>query len=161
MHPTDNFARKGKRRQLEFIGSKVALLCDGAILTCLRDDRPGLRYANWWDLPGGGREGQETPQACLLRELQEEFGLRLAEDRLIWAQIFPAMIDHRQNAWFFGSHLTRGEIATIRFGDEGQRWEMMPLPRFLAHPRVIPAKRARTAVFLASQRPMPQSAAPI
>jgi 8-oxo-dGTP diphosphatase len=149
MHPTDNFARKGKRRQLDFIGSKVALLCDGAILTCLRNDLPGLRYANWWDLPDGRREGQE------------EFGLRLAEDRLIWAQIFPAMIDHRQNTWLFGSHLTRGEIATIRFGDEGQRWEMMPLPRFLAHPRVIPAKRARTAVFLASQRPMPQSAAPI
>jgi 8-oxo-dGTP diphosphatase len=128
---------------LDFIGSKAAFVCDGAILTYLRDATPGLRYADWWDLPGGGREGRETPQECLLREVEEEFGLRLPPDRLIWARDYPGMIDHRQRAWFFGGHLTVAEVAAIRFGDEGQHWRMMPLPEFRAHPRLIPAMRAR------------------
>ena len=134
---------------MDFTGAKAALICEGAILTYLRDDRPGLRFANWWDLPGGGREGAESPQECLLREVEEEFGLRLPPTRLHWAREFPGMIDHRQRAWFFGGQLTQAEVAAIRFGDEGQRWDMMPLAQFFAHARVVPAMRARAAEFLA------------
>jgi 8-oxo-dGTP diphosphatase len=140
--------RKGQG--MEFVGSKAALICDGSILSYLRDAKPGLRYADWWDLPGGGREGDETPQECLLRELEEEFGLRLPPDRLIWAKDYPGMIDHRQRAWFFGGSLTQPEIAAIRFGDEGQRWKMMSLAEFRQHGRVIPAMQARALDFLAA-----------
>ncbi len=133
---------------MSFVGAKAALVCEGAILTCLRDDRPGLRFANWWDLPGGGREGDESAEDCLLRELEEEFGLGLAADRLIWARAFPGMIDHRQRAWFFGGHLSRAEITAIRFGSEGQRWEMVPLPEFWTRERVVPAMQARARAFL-------------
>ena len=38
---------------LDFIGSKVALLCDDKVLTILRDDKPTIPYPNHWDLPGG------------------------------------------------------------------------------------------------------------
>jgi 8-oxo-dGTP pyrophosphatase MutT (NUDIX family) len=33
-----------------------------------------------WNLPGGRREGQESPEDYVLRELKEEFGLSLAAD---------------------------------------------------------------------------------
>ena len=46
---------------MDFVGCKAALLCGDALLTYLRDDKPGLPWANWWDLPGGGREGGEAP----------------------------------------------------------------------------------------------------
>ncbi len=132
----------------DFVGSKAALICGGSILTLLRDDKPDLRFANWWDLPGGGREGDESPPECLLRELHEELGLRLRASRLIWAQDHPAMLNHRRKAWFFGGYLTPDEIAAIRFGDEGQRWEMMPIAKFRSHARVIPAMLARAEAFL-------------
>ncbi len=132
-----------------FGGAKAAFVCDGAILTYLRDDTLGLRFANWWDLPGGGREGAESPKDCLLREMEEEFGLRLPAEALIWEKEFPGMLNHRTTAWFFGGFLSPAQIAAIRFGDEGQRWEMMPLAAFRAHPRVIPAMRARAEAFLA------------
>lgn len=41
----------------DFSGAKIALFCEGKILTSLRDDFPDLPYAGFWDLPGDGREG--------------------------------------------------------------------------------------------------------
>ena len=48
-------------KQLEFSGCKIALLCDDKLLTILRDDKASIPYPNMWELPGGGREGEETP----------------------------------------------------------------------------------------------------
>lgn len=135
---------------MDFVGAKAALICGGAILCCLRDDHPGLRYPAWWDLPGGGREGGESPADCLLRELDEEFGLCLPPARLLWARAYPGMTDHRRTAWFFGGMLAPAEVQAIRFGTEGQSWRMMPLAEFLSHDRVIPAMRARVRDYVSS-----------
>ena len=43
--------------RFEFTGCKIALICEGQILTILRDDKETIPYPNMWDLPGGGREG--------------------------------------------------------------------------------------------------------
>lgn len=131
-----------------FQGAKLALIAGGAILTYLRDDFAHIPWPNMWDLPGGGREGEESPEACVLRELHEEFGLTLPPDRLIWRQDMPAMLDSRQVAWFFAGVLYPHEVAAIRFGDEGQHWQMMPLTRFLTHPRAVPALQDRTRLAL-------------
>lgn len=128
----------------DFIGAKLALFTgDGAILTYLRDEKPGLPFAGMWDLPGGAREAGETPQACALRELNEEFGLDLPTDRLVWAKTFPAMLVPSRQAWFFGAHLTPADISAIRFGDEGQGFQVMDWAAFIRHPLVIPAMRDR------------------
>ena len=34
-----------------------------------------LEHRGWWELPGGGLNWGESPEACLKRELQEEMGL--------------------------------------------------------------------------------------
>lgn len=134
---------------MEFAGAKAALFCGPFILTYLRDDRPGLAWSGHWDLPGGGREGEEGAEACLLRELQEEFGLALSADRLIWRRSFPAMADASRTAIFFAGWLTAPEIAEVRFGDEGHRWEMMPLAAFLSHDKVVPELRRRVGIVCA------------
>jgi 8-oxo-dGTP diphosphatase len=54
---------------------------------------------------------------------------------------------------FFAGHLTRAEITSIRFGDEGQGWEMMPIPRFLTHPRAVPELQRRTGIAWADLAP--------
>lgn len=101
-----------------------------------------------WDLPGGGREGLETPEGCGLRELHEEFGLILPASRLLWGATWPAMSDAQQTSWFFAGLITPEEIAAIRFGDEGQFWQMMPVRTFLTHPNSIPALQDRTRIAL-------------
>ena len=132
----------------DFVGAKVALICGDALLTYLRDDKPGLPWAAMWDLPGGGREGAETPETCLLRELHEEFGLRLGPERLIWRRVWPSMLDATRLSVFFAGRITADEIAAIRFGDEGQHWQMMRVAEFLRHPAAIPEMQRRVAVAL-------------
>jgi len=46
---------------------------DGKFLIAKR--KKGKHLENKWEFPGGKIEQQETPQECLARELEEEFGI--------------------------------------------------------------------------------------
>ncbi|NBR91323.1 MAG: NUDIX domain-containing protein, partial [Rhodobacteraceae bacterium] len=58
-----------------FHGAKLAVIWQEQVLSLQRDDRTGLVFPGWWDLPGGGREGAESPVDCALRETLEEVNL--------------------------------------------------------------------------------------
>jgi 8-oxo-dGTP diphosphatase len=128
----------------DFVGAKAAFFCGDAVLAYLRDDLPGLPWKGLWDLPGGGREGHETTADCLLRELDEEFGLRLPADRLTYGRILPSMTDPSRPSAFFAGFLSVQEIASVRFGSEGQYWELMPRQQFLQRADAIPQMQVRT-----------------
>ena len=49
---------------------------DGRVLLAKRP--PGRPLAGLWEFPGGKVEPGETPEAALIRELQEELGIRIA-----------------------------------------------------------------------------------
>ncbi len=132
-----------------FHGAKLVLTQGGRLLTYLRDDRPGLPFPDHWDLPGGGREGGESPLRCALRELHEEFGLCLPPSRLT-GRAFASRQFPGRRSWLFAGTLTAADVAGIRFGDEGREWRMMPLADFVSHPRAIPQFRDLVAELTAS-----------
>jgi 8-oxo-dGTP diphosphatase len=135
-------------RMDDFGGCKAAFLNGDRVLCYLRDDFVGLPFAGHWDLPGGGREGDETPEDCLLRELEEEFGLKFGVDRLVWKRPYHWWHKPEVRVWFFGGWITEAEIAAIQFGDEGQYWEMMPVDAFIAHEKAVPDLQQRLKVFV-------------
>ncbi len=50
---------------------------DGRVLLAQRPE--GKKMAGLWEFPGGKIEAGETPEAALVRELQEELGIQTAE----------------------------------------------------------------------------------
>lgn len=135
---------------MDFVGAKAAFFCGPMILTYLRDDFEGLPWRGRWDLPGGGREGDETPETCLLRELEEEFGLKLSPDRLLYRAILPSMTDPSRLSAFFGGYLSQDDVAAIRFGSEGQRWQLMEAEVFFTHTLAVPHMQSRARVARAA-----------
>jgi 8-oxo-dGTP diphosphatase len=131
-----------------FTGSKVALLHDGKLVAIQRDNLPGLRFAGLWDFPGGGREDDETPEACAIREVQEELHLTLTPDRFIYRHAWPAMHDPSLTAWFLVAPLTAAEISHIILGDEGRQWQLISIKEFFSRDDFVPQLKPRLQAYL-------------
>lgn len=135
-------------KQMEFSGCKIALICDDKLLTILRDDKASIPYPNMWELPGGGREGEETPFECVQREVFEELSLKLEETDIVWAKEYQGMLDPDKTSIFMVGTITQEECANIVFGDEGQAYQMMDVSRFLSDKKVIPQLKDRLSDYL-------------
>lgn len=122
---------------LRWNGAKLVLTCGDALLVLRRDDIPTINWPGCWDLPGGKREGDESPADCALRELFEETGLRLDPARLRGrARELP----HRPGraGWYFHAEITAAEAASAVLGDEGAELRLMALAEFVVHPKAVP-----------------------
>jgi 8-oxo-dGTP diphosphatase len=102
------------------VAAAVIVRADGAVLLARR--RQGKSHAGLWEFPGGKLEPGETPEACLARELREEFGVEaevgehVASGRAgtiellgYWARIVagePRLSDHDAIAWVVPRLLT-------------------------------------------------------
>lgn len=132
----------------DFTGCKIALFCDDRILTILRDDKSNIPYPNMWELPGGGREGDESPFECVAREVYEELGIRLTKDCLIWSKVYPSMLFEGKESVFLVGKLDQEQFDKIVFGDEGQGYKLMGIDEFLGSDRVVPQLQDRVRDYL-------------
>lgn len=135
---------------MSFHGVKIAILVNEKLIVFLRDNKPGLFNANMWDLPGGGRENNESPIECAIREIKEEFELILTEKDILWQKSFPAQKDPNRIAYFMVAEISekRTENLTLH---EGQKWSFMNVEEFLSRDDVIPALKERFQNFLVSK----------
>ncbi len=132
----------------DFTGCKIALFFGTKLLTILRDNIPTIPYPNMWELPGGGREGQETPFECVAREVYEELGIHLNKDCLIWSKIYPSTLQERQQSVFLVGKLAQDQFDSIVFRDEGQGYKLMPIEEFISTEGVVPQFQERVKDYL-------------
>ena len=135
-------------KQMEFSGCKIALICDDKLLTILRDNISSIPWPNMWELPGGGREGEETPFECVQREVFEELGLKLEEADILWVKKYQGMLNPDKISIFMVGTISQEECASIAFGDEGQAYQMMDVSQFLVDEKVIPQLKDRLSDYL-------------
>ncbi len=66
--------------KLLLVAAAALVDADGRVLICQRPE--GKQLAGLWEFPGGKLEPGETPEACLIRELEEELGVKVKADCL-------------------------------------------------------------------------------
>ena len=57
------------------VAAAALIDADGRVLICQRPE--GKQLAGLWEFPGGKVEAGETPEACLIRELDEELSIQV------------------------------------------------------------------------------------
>ena len=135
-------------KKFDFTGSKIALICGDKVLTILRDDKDDIPCPNMWELPGGGREGNESPFECAAREVYEELGIHLDEDCLLWSKIYPSVIFKDKQSVFMVGQLRQEQFDNIVFGDEGQGYKLMRIEEFLNSKQAVPQLQGRLGDYL-------------
>lgn len=136
----------------DFQGCKIALFCGDRILTILRDDKTTIPWPNMWELPGGGREGDESPFECAAREVFEELGITLTEDCLLWSKVYPSMLYEGRQSVFMVGQLSKEQFDSIIFGDEGQAYKLMSIEEFLKSKQAVPQLQGRLREYLEEVR---------
>lgn len=139
MEPVYRAAGMRTMTEQNFHGCKVALFIGEKLLIILRDDKPDIPWPNHWDFPGGGREGVETPEETLIREVKEEVGLDLLPADLVWRKPYRAAFDTSYRVFFFVARLPESAQHDIVFGDEGQEWKLISPKEYLTMERTIPS----------------------
>lgn len=110
-------------------------------------------YKDYWELPGGVVEADESPYAAAVREVHEELGLTVALGRLLVADWVPSGLYPGDGVMFVydGGLLSADQTAAINLqADELRSWAWCDdadvanrLPDVLAR-RAAAARRART-----------------
>ncbi|WP_299151657.1 NUDIX hydrolase [uncultured Tateyamaria sp.] len=131
----------------QVIGAKLALFVGDKLVSLQRDNTPGLLWAGYWDLPGGGIEPGETPLACVLRETDEELTLSIAANQILWGRSYGT--SSGDISWFFATRLDAQVAGDIVLGDEGQGWKLMTVDAFLSDAMVVPQFKSRLVDYLA------------
>lgn len=121
-----------------FQGAKAAVFIGEDLLVYRRDMKPDIPYPGLWDFPGGGREGDETPEETLFREIDEEFGLCPGPETIRWKRAFPSLTQPDVRLWFFVITLPAEAVDAVVFGDEGQEWRLMSWDDFKGRPDIVP-----------------------
>ncbi len=67
----------GSSRPILLVAACALVDVDGRVLVCQRPE--GKALAGLWEFPGGKVEAGETPESCLIRELEEELGIKVSQ----------------------------------------------------------------------------------
>jgi 8-oxo-dGTP pyrophosphatase MutT (NUDIX family) len=115
----------------------IIVLDDGRYLLQLRDLKPGIFYPGHWGLFGGAIDGDETPEAALRRELQEEIGLAVGELRPLTQFSFTCGRHGRIDRHFYEVNMASNVLPELELR-EGAQMRPFTAASILSQPRVVP-----------------------
>lgn len=135
-------------KSVDFVGAKGLVFLGDKILVYRRDDKT-TSAPLCIDLPGGGREGEESPFDSFRREVQEEFGIAIQKDEIEFSCTVVSTMDPSKKSYFIVAR-TRGLMPEdIVFGNEGTEWMLITPDEFIKRPDGIERQQKRVERYLA------------
>ncbi len=133
--------------ETDFIVAKGLVFIGDKIITYRRDHKtdesPGLI-----DLPGGLREGNESPFETFKREVQEEFGIDIFPDDIEFSFTVPSRKEPDKKVCFFVTKPLKINSSDIILGSEGTEWMLMSTEEFVSRPDIMEAQKQRVQKYL-------------
>jgi 8-oxo-dGTP diphosphatase len=131
----------------DFGGAKAMLFIGSNIVAIRRDNNTNV-FPLMMDIPGGGREGEESPFDTLKREVFEELGIHLTKEDIIFSKRWPSMDNPSVETYFMVSKPLSVTKSDICFGDEGLGYFLMTPTEYLSLKDAIPAQKDRIKDYL-------------
>jgi 8-oxo-dGTP diphosphatase len=132
---------------VEFSGAKGIVFLGEHMLVYRRDTKTN-NFPLRIDLPGGGREGNETPFETFQREVGEEFGLKVREEEVVYSCSVPSVMNPDTVSFFLFARTTRFVPEDVVFGNEGVEWMLMSPNEFVQRRDGIEWQQERVARYL-------------
>jgi len=131
-------------QQLEHLWRKPSLTCDGIVIReegLLLVRRGGEPYRGWHALPGGFMECGERAEDCVVREVEEETGLRTEVVKLV--EVFSDPGRDPRGHFVTLLYLLRETGGTLRAGDDADAVGFFDIgslpPLAFDHPKLVRA----------------------
>lgn len=117
-------------KNINFIGAKGLVFIGDKILIYRRDTNTNL-FPLYIDLPGGGREENESPFDTFKREVKEEFGIEINPGDVEYAKQYMSSVDLEKETYFIVVRPTNTKESDIVFGDEGLEFMLITPDEYL------------------------------
>lgn len=134
-------------KNVDFNGAKGLVFIGDKILTYRRDNKT-TNKPMCIDLPGGGREGDESPFDTFKREIREEFGIDIEKHDVQFSNTIQSVIEPTKKSYFFVTKPLKILATDIVFGNEGVEWMLMTPQQFVNRPDGIERQQKRVANYL-------------
>jgi 8-oxo-dGTP diphosphatase len=132
---------------VNFHGVKGLLFLDKKIVVFRRDDKT-KNYPLQVDLPGGGREKDESPFETFKREVMEEFGISIIKEDIIYSKRYTSVLDQTKVAFFMVTKPLPITESDIVFGDEGLEYMLMTPEEFVSLTDAVDRQQERVREYL-------------
>jgi 8-oxo-dGTP diphosphatase len=134
-------------RKVDFSASQ-GLLFVGSKILLYRRDKNTTSFPLHLDLPGGGRENDETPFETFQREVKEELGVSISADNLQFSCAYVNTKEPGKTSYFFVSRPLSLDESAIMLGDDGVEWLLMTPEEFVVREDAIPHQQKRVIKYL-------------
>jgi len=117
-----------------FIGQKMLVY---------RRDTNTNRFPLYIDLPGGGKESDESPFETYKREVKEEFGINIRENEVVYAKQYMSSLEPTKELYYIVIKTVGTREEDIVFGDEGIEYYLFTPEEYLRRKDIIPRHKDR------------------
>lgn len=133
----------------EFHGVKGLIRVADKIIAVRRDTKT-MKYQLQLDLPGGGREGHESPFETLRREIREILGIIIAPEDIIFSIRYEHNAGHSHDTFFMVTKELPIDAHKIVFGEKGITHTLMTMHEFIERDDVVEKQKERIVHYLDS-----------